>query len=1123
MASDASRAINRVLAPHDSSIQIWNAECSLSGLSPRPGVPEPDQATRLVLDSSGSQSAGGHLRVVTLHAGVPEIDGARFAWRNNSDASTLWRGWEPPATISGYEGLRAAPSGTLVSCSSPHSLGLADGTVVAVYQTDDSGRAPDDDGIEVSVRSPTADTWSTVTVYSTSFALPSGQGFHPCLLELPSGRLQLYHWVFDPVSGTLGNANVRMWYSDNQGATWAVGASYVLREDVPYNTASIGAGVTGYVLQRLRCAYFEGQVVLVAWLQALDTAIDHRDTIAQWYSDDDGASFRTVNDAWSGLAASTAGGMLPEVLATDQGLVLLYISPSDRKPRARRIAAAAYDFETASAVSVAQSAEAWATVTTTAGTTSPSTGSTVLAIGDLAACVDETGAILVWGRQPTVAGEGVVLRSEDGGDTWTHLGQGSSTSGWSMWWQANDTATYPTDMTVAPSQGRVCMVSRFAANPGTGDDSLVVVYLGGYTTMTLPGYSRFGQETERVSWERTWLPFDPPASTYWTAIGAGSQTLSNLALSIVTTAAQTAYNSRTPLGTLDEGLIVEYDLTLSSGGSVTTMAVSVLLRLDDGAEGYAVSIRHSTTGFRLFDQVAGTAIGAVVTDAAPSSGLEVRIAVGKDASGNGAVAVWYRAKSNAADRVWTVGPSSSALTDNAGAAGSNLLSWGHQVNAASTSVWRRVLDVSDQWAGRTRLCEGQTNPDDLLGRTYSARGVYLDDGLILRAVDGPTVRGDLWSIEADDEAPLVRVLAHGTTPSPRVPARWDADVQTDIAVQWSDVGDTLLGCDSVLIGLFGSTIGRVQIDGYDDDTSSWVTIATVDTFDGLEALPYTRVGQSVGPSSTAPGDSPTLLRQEARGWYAWTYASSTHYSWPVRSATEGKWTNATTRRPVLRVEAGSTHPASGTLHLVPDQVAIVLHLGGVAYSGLRLRVPAASSTVPRPPDGEHQLGTLVIAPVVPLPEEYSWGRVLETEGGAELVEQADGTRSSRVRAVPARLFEVGWTGGVDTSAARSPTHDADPDYLLLSSRSGATPAALRHTTPTVLEGVLRELDGEHGLAVYLPRVPKGDEDDVALLLNRREQLHLVRMQGPVRVEVVVGEELDTELVRIATVTLREET
>jgi hypothetical protein len=1107
MASDQSRAVYRALLANDAGVALWDAETTLVQTSPRPGVPDPDQVTGLTLTSSGEQAEGTHLRILTLRGGLPEIDGATFVWRNSTDDTDEYRGWEPPGTISGYEAVRVAPSGTLVSTARPHAISLADGTVVTAYQTDDSGRAPADDGIEVSVRSPTADTWSTVTVYSTSFALPTSQAFHPCLLRLPSGRLHLYHWVFDPVTATTGLGNVRMWYSDDDGATWALGQSYCLADDVAY-ASTTGAGLGGYILGRLRCAYANGQVLLVAHLQARDTDLDYLDTLAQWHSTDDGVSFKLVNGAWSTDDVADSGGMLPEVLAAGSGFVVLYLTAIDRKPRARVVSSASYDLEVATAYDVASATEAWATV-----------AGKVLVLGDLGACVDETGAIFAFGRQPTVTGEGILVRSTDGGVTWSGVGQGSSTAGLTTWWAANDVATYPTAFSACPSQGRIVMVGTFTADPGTADPSLVAIYLGGYSTHTLPGYTRFARQDERVSWERTWLPFDEPGDTYWTAAGAGSDALGSGALTVTTTIAQTRSYTRAPTSSVDHGIIAEYSVEVTSGGSLSTNQVACLVRVDDGTEGWVVVIRHTATGFRVADATAATTIATVTL----SGRVDIRVALGKDADGNGAVRVWYRDAdaTHPADRFWILGASSDALTDNAGAAGANAITWGHLTASASTSVWHRFLDVSDIYAGKTRLCSGQTNPDDLGAREFSPRGTYVDGGLILSATDGPTVRGDLWSVEASDDYPLARILPHNGQPSPRVLARWDSATQADVAVRWSEIGDASVGCDTIAIGLFGSTIGRVEIAGYDADTSAWVTLAAVNLYDGLEALPYVRDGNVVRPSTTAPADSPTLVREEVRGAYAWTYSAG-HYAWEIQANTEGKWTNATTRRPVLRVDAASIDPTSGTLHIIPRDVVIVLHLAGVVYSGIRLRVPVPSSTIPRPPGGIHELGSLVVGPVVLMPEDYSWGRVVETDTATEIIEQADGTSTSRVRAVPRRLVEVGWVDGIETSAAVDPGGEADPDYLLASAASGALAAALVGTTPTVLDGIHRAQSGAAGHVVYLPRLVKGGASDVAVLLNRRGQHLYGRLEGPVRVENVLGEELDTELVRVATLTIREE-
>ena len=57
--------------------------------------------------------------------------------------------------------------------------------------------------------------------------------------------------------------------------------------------------------------------------------------------------------------------------------------------------------------------------------------------------------------------------------------------------------------------------------------------------------------------------------------------------------------------------------------------------------------------------------------------------------------------------------------------------------------------------------------------------------------------------------------------------------------------------------------------------------------------------------------------------------------------------------------------------------------------------------------------------------------------------------------------------------------------------------------------------------VYLPRIDK-QELTTNQTLNRRQQHALCRITSPVRLETVQGEETDTEVIRVATVTFTED-
>ena len=76
----------------------------LTEAGPRVGVPQATIDSDMILETAGSQSGGGDVRIVTQYSGHPKTNGGAFTWYNQSDTAALkHRGWEPPWTFTGQE------------------------------------------------------------------------------------------------------------------------------------------------------------------------------------------------------------------------------------------------------------------------------------------------------------------------------------------------------------------------------------------------------------------------------------------------------------------------------------------------------------------------------------------------------------------------------------------------------------------------------------------------------------------------------------------------------------------------------------------------------------------------------------------------------------------------------------------------------------------------------------------------------------------------------------------------------------------------------------------------------------------------------------------------------------
>ncbi len=1095
MATDASRdRYSGILVP-DPRIELWEEESSYSQAGPRPGVPVPSQVTHLTLLTGGIDSGEDETKLVqTQRGGHPDgDDGASYVWKRESNSDEEWYGWEPPHGLSNWTAiLWTDGSGNLKSVQDAHSVTLPSGVVLCAVQIRDTTYTgtTGEYRVEVLVRDPDAEDFSrsATPVYGTDTA--PAQPFLPCLLLLASGRVVLYHTLVDTTSNL---ANVRSWYTDDEGSTWAWGGDGVLNEDV-----DVGSGATDYDLTKMRVAGTPGQVSLFLQVTVNDVAEPIRERNLQFGSDDQGCTFSLV-ETWT--AAANAG--LTEVVAlAEGGFLVAYVEGTSGDIHTRRLADAFRPISTTSSVTV--------------DLTGPfeTTAANAFSDGVLALCVDAGGVVWVYTCSTDGGGSGqsVHTSSSDGGLTWDRGETGPK------WSDVGDVATSPRDFCATPYHEQILILGGWKANPGNEDASLACWVLGGFSQVVLPTYGRNQKWRNRITFQDTWYAIELPGDCGWTAAGAGTETLSSPGkMDISCTGGQTRTFSKVPVGSVVNGASFKIRVDAVSGGNLTSNRHGIRIRLDDGASGYDVEIRISGSAWRLMDVTAATQIGSDATYA--GGALEIWLALGV-----GTVDTWYREPATfGGERAWTVGPTGT-VTNNAGAGGANLIEFGVRATgvSAGSADWYEVLQVFG--LPTSGLIGGQANPTELVGRPYSTRPTYLADGISIVAQGGPTRVGDTWTIATRYDHAISRAVSDT---SPR--KTWRSAAVEDQEIAFKIRGDLTADCrfESALLGiaLLNQNVPSILIKGYDADTSTWVTIGTVNTYDGMgSGLKWLRVGNTVTPGTTAGSQTPYLHHQEHRGatFVLANALSGSVHARRIASHSEGAWrgTDATRIRPVLVLDGvtGSEATSGSNGVLIPRDVVILIDLGTTAYSAIKLTLlePTASGD-PEPAEDYFEVGRFLVGPVRVFGRDYDWGRTIANEAGTELAEARDRTRRSRVAAPVRRILEQAWTGGYDQTDVEA--DDADPAFISAATGGGAVPVASVEGAPYTVVGVLREIDGADVPVLTIARFTRSTSIRV---LNRRGELLYGRLESPVRQETVQGEEGRDEVVRIPPIRFVEE-
>lgn len=1120
--SQVTRSVLRGILEPDPRMEFWDSQsgeynsggtrlAALPTGGNLPGVPEPAQDTEMVLQASGSQSRNQELRIQTQTGGFADRLGASFVWKYNGDPATGWRGWDAPTLLTGWEPVEWSDAD---EWRYPHAVTLTDDTVVMVLQ---KGAAGGSVYLYTYTRDPEDGSFTSSLLISLG---TQNQDSQPCLCVLPSGRVLLYTWVEDTDAES---SNVRMYFSDDDGGTWSLGSYAVLPESV-----STVSGATGYDTGRLRAAYKDGQVLLVASITSNDTTEQCQDVLVQFASSDLGSNFVEV-DRTDKEVAPTQGGNYQDLVVVDGYFILTYLDLTSASPVSVRLASAYTSFvASGEAIEADAGTEAWGTL---------DGSSKYFTAGDLACWRDEAGHVYLTGRQPTVGQQWVVLRSIDAGQTWEKLARSSMTGGAGKWWDASDTSTYPSGACAVWQRARALIIHGHASNPSTYSQSISISYLGGYSTVTMPSYEAIRDQRLQVTWSTTYLPFDLPSDVGWTKTTTGAPTEDLSAGQLVTTVTTTQAISyaQTPSGTVDHGIIATVIVAVPSGRA------DFRVRLGNATHGYEVEVRITDTTVSAYDVVAlgGTIIGSAATYA--GSAVQVLVAMIGDQ-----VTVWYRVYSATHDRVWVEVAQTAVLTDDAGATfTTNRVRFGTATGGAATRThtWRMVAFVTDEASATNYVGTNifnQENPGELFGRPYASEPLYVDDGVLVKAVDGPTVRGDQWDINTRYTYDPSHLLPQ-VTPSRRRVWRSAPITELNASTAWIHLAwrldtdgdgsylseDSLLLNDLIALYLDGAKCADLRIGLWYD--GAWHEVATT----SIEQFAGNRVGNVLRPAGSSATGGKWRVDEAAGCGIGFYDAGYTAAAWTgsITSNTEGITNpdSATARRArFLLADPDSASSTSPYVGIWPSRHLIIIHPSGYdsAIRGVRVRIPVTSAAgyPGRPASGFYEIAKVCFGPVHVPGQDWSWDRAITTSPNVETSTAADGSRRTRVLGPTTRTIEVNWADGIDMSGQRSA---ANPDYLKGSANTSAEPVAFAYDVPEKLGDLVSHLDGSDRIVCYIPRIEydssstsSGDYDqDYA---DRARGVIYGRITSPVRIEQVLGEDYESEIYRVTTIEFSEE-
>jgi hypothetical protein len=1040
------------------------------------GVPLASGSERMIVEASGTQSEDGEIVFTTQRAGLPIAGGATYVFQDvgAADTSSQQFGHEGWSTVTGYASLLDSNGTPTNSNMTPHAITLASGNLFAVIENIETGVGSP--FLNMRHFSPTAG-WTTITHTHSGATNQLGCA----VVELPDGSILCF-------IEARGGDQIDVLRSTDEGTTWATAAERVL--DIAVNTADI---------RRIGAAYNGGQVLLLVSFH--DGA---NFTLAQYASYDRGATFRQIEDDFRAKHTDTKEPSNASAIGMRGGgfLVAYTDTRNGETHRVGRLGDAAQNAATMNDVNVAPYASADA--------------------ASLAIFEDNDAEVWALCHDNTSGhGDLTLLRSVDGGFEFEGVQYSGNRP---VLYSSVGGAAEFKHYTAALSGGRLMIIGKFTGSGNANDDhSTVVIYAGGHARHTVPAADSsdsFGP-TDWLAWGEggggtsasLWLPFTQPDNlTGWTVTGVGTYTSSSIS-GLLTTAANTLIFEHDWENT-HAAQVCEFALDIESGGSTSTDVISVEVAISDGTSGgagtytYIVSIRMTTTGWRLYDVNAAANAAATVTKSLLTK-RHFRVAM--DNAGN--CTIWTAADDH--QREWIENVAVTGLTNTAAAHG-NRLRFGHRANGTAVSDWY-MAGVSYSGVGKftpsssVSVAASWTNPDDLRGREFSATPELVTDGIRLSAAGGPAWKGDAWTVTADYAYPIEHALTN-VAPSPAEFYRGTADnveVLLPFDIEPDFTNAQTIG-DNFGVFFFNTNVREFAIQTYNG--SAWATIATAYAYTDFDALDYVSTGRIVGVDTGASQTGARFFWRMAHAGDTFDFQDGTPTLRKIEANTPGAWTDSTTVRPEIKIEgADGTEPASGTGRVWRRDFGIV-YAAAISTQQMRIRIPAHETA-----DGYYQIGTMIMGPLVMFgkPTDRGWTRELRPNVDVET--RRDGVRRVQKDGDMRQAIEIAWAEGFDDLSALQ-MDDPVPDWV---GNNGTPSASHRGTTRDVL-GTVRLLGGALHPCVYLGRVDKLSGASSQAFTMPDSYWYGRIASKSLRVETLYGTESLSEAGRLNTVSFEEE-
>jgi hypothetical protein len=1091
-----SNQIRAFIIPHDIDQESINEdESDYSQAGNRAGDPIPQQASALVLRATGQQAADSDIQIKTVRSGHAGSHG-EFVWYENLDggATSDDFGRDIPAHITGYD--VAKPGSTTNKYQYPNSIALDDGSLyIVVYAKESTWLNP---RIYAYKRSESSDTYTAINIHSYT-STPS-QAMRPAICKLPNGNLLAVFTVDDNQIGvTDPKLNLISKISKDDGATWSLLSDRLIDIDI-----TLGSTGASYQIAGVKVAAIAGQVLLLVET-FYNTTSTAQNRLWQFASIDGGATFTRVT-----TSNDFANGYHRVSLAVRKNsFVVSYIADTNES-HYMQIPHAFYSIQSA------RNSELYVSQTGTQVLTSGSTAA--MSSGEMSMCIDDNDNIFLYYKLASASHPTILAKYSTDGIEFNFFGNNFAQSAVYDIDDTTGTSEMPKEINVVAVTARVAFAHNFSTAL-TNDETLAVMFLGGYSTLTMPFMDTAKNTYKKSKWLSTYVPYNIPSQiSAFTVSGTGSDSINVGRLYTDTNSTTNRLYSQSFTTTLAQGVIVRVRFEVDVGGNISNNGRIIDIKLGDGSDEYYVRLRIGPSLMQLFDIHGSVNIGPSMS---VSDVTEVIIALQ-----NNDVKMWYFSDDTVFNREYEEGSSSTTLTNGgAGVTGAEVI-FGHGVLAANVRTYWHEFHVS---AGIHTGQQMAISAPDLSAMLYPPAGqyIYVADGVRITTADGPAIIDDEYQIKTRytfgiDKAfyknhPSTKTgwrsasVSSGANPVQEIVFDALTDMKGSPFANYAGIGIHLQGLNAGLFKIYSK-----------EGSGSWTLRASVDS--RIQFYYKEQAGALIVSEATQSGQY--INFNECAGWPIEIFddsAAVTTYT-KVVTNTEGALTRDGTRIPKTPVfyvedEFSNTDPDTEDqiAFLIPPNITIVMNMPGTpTYDAIKIEFVTRENK-----DKYFSCSHISIGPVVVPGQQYGRGRTISRDSGTVSEELLNGTIYSRNLRDSKRTIRVSWSDPIDIRTLSGTS--VAPNYIKINSNTSSMPIGTKSDVPGMMLGLITRLQGQMRPLIYLPSIDTTNTATTpyAVTYKKDDDQMLAVLQGDISIESVIGDELINEAFRVSTIVLRE--